>query len=330
MSLTATVKEFLERRGVVRRPAVDGAVQREPGVRAAAGAVTQDGGAQFFYPLPAMPVLAREILGLAQEPDARPARLAALTGRDPAVADLVVGWARLPLCGQAQEPVASLDQAIAMLGPAAPHITLGFAAGKSLRIPFEGPIGLRACWRHAVYSAALARALVQALPGPRRPEAGLAHLAGLLHNCGFLLLGHLFQPEFYLLNKLVCAKTKTQVTTLERHILCMGRARRLVGLGHARMGAGLMRAWNMPEAVVVAAGEHHNADYRGPHRAYTQLVLIADRLLKRCGIGDAADGELPPQVTAALGLTEERAAQVLERVLDNGAALDALARQAAA
>ncbi|MDE2089723.1 MAG: HDOD domain-containing protein [Gammaproteobacteria bacterium] len=330
MSLTATVKEFLERHRVIRRPAMDGVAGQEPGVRGAVAAVTQTDCAQSPYPLPAMPVLAREILGLTQEPDARPARLASLVERDPAVAELVAGWARLPLPGQAQEPVASLDQAIAMLGPAAPHITLGFVAGKSLRIPSEGPIGLHACWRHAVYSAALARALAQALPDPRRPEVGLVHLAGLLHNCGFLLLGHLFQPEFYLLNKLVCAKTKTQVTTLERHILCMGRAQRLVGMGHAQMGAGLMRAWNMPEAVTVAVGEHHNADYRGPHRAYAHVVLIADRLLKRCGIGDAADGGLPPQVTAALGLTEERAAQALERVLENGAVLDTLARQAAA
>ncbi len=329
MSLTATVKEFLERRRVTRRPALDGMVEREPDVRAvsaAAAAVTQDDCAQSLYPLPAMPALAREILSLIQAPGAR---LAALVERDPTVADLVVDWARLPLFGQAHGPVASLEQAVERLGAAGPHIALGFVAAKFSRVPSEGPLGLHACWRHAIYSAALARALAQALPDSRHLEAGLVHLAGLLHNCGFLLWGHLFQPEFYLLNKLVCARTKTQVTMLERQILCMGRAQRLVGMGHARMGAGLMRAWSMPEAVMVAVGEHHNADYRGPHRAYAHLALIADRLLKRCGIGDAADGELPPQVTAALGLTEDQAAHALERVLENGAALDALARQAA-
>jgi len=135
------------------------------------------------------------------------------------------------------------------------------------------------------------------------------------------LLGHFFPAEFFLLNKLVRSNPDLSIRTLEM---------RVVGMDHPEMGALLMRSWDMPEPVIAAIRNHHDEAYSGEHQTYVQLVLLADRLLKGHGIGDAETGELPEGVLVSLGLTEERALAVLDRILHGADALDSLARQIAA
>lgn len=347
MSLSATFKDFFERRVLTH----GGAAAQRSGTRTAAGrantpvfevrqppgrmsetalaAFTPGCPEQPAYPLPPLPVMAQEILRLDRESEVCGEQLAVLIERAPEVAALLLRWAQLPLSGHGCAHADTPRVAIEALGTAACDTALAFAAARAFQGPCEGPLGRYALWRHALYSAAVARILAEELPAELRPEPGLVYLSSLLHNCGFSLLGHLFQPEFYLLSKLVCARPKTQVTILEKHILCMGQAQRLVGMGHGQVGACLMQAWNIPEAARVAACEHHNEDYRGPYYVYANLMLITGRLLKRCGIGDAVDGELPPGVMAGLCVPQDRAVEALERVLVIAPRLDALARQAA-
>jgi HD-like signal output (HDOD) protein len=206
------------------------------------------------------------------------------------------------------------------------NLALGICAGKSLRTPPDGPLGLHAFWRHATYSAALTQTLAGLLPRALRPKAGLAYLAGLLHNFGYLLLGHLFQPEFYLLNKLVEANPNTAITELEGRVLGMGQARDALTMGHAQMGAWLMQSWHMPEEIIVALREHHNPDYRGAFAVYARLVLVADYLLKTQGIGDADPGPLPATIMADLGLDMAAAETALECVLRSADELDGMSQ----
>jgi HD-like signal output (HDOD) protein/prolyl-tRNA editing enzyme YbaK/EbsC (Cys-tRNA(Pro) deacylase) len=269
--------------------------------------------------LPAMPSLAQKIIQLNANPYAHAEDLAKLVEKDPSLTAQVVRYAQSPFYGY-QGQVASVRQAISrVLGyDMVMNISLGVAAARPFKVPPEGPLGLNAFWRHATYSAALTQALANAVPREQRPRPGTAYLAGLLHNFGFLLLGHLFPKEFAVLHRAVINEPETPVVELEQ---------RLIGATHMEMGAWLMDAWNMPQEILVVQKEHHNLNYDGPHAVYVRLVALADRLLKGMDMGDAASDELPDDLLASLGLDAGQVAKVLERMVEGRDELDTMARQ---
>ena len=269
--------------------------------------------------LPAMPTLAQKIIQLNSNPYAHAEDLAKLVEKDPSLTAQIVRYAQSPFYGY-QGKVASVRQAISrVLGyDMVMNISLGVAAARPFKVPQEGPLGLSAFWRDATYSAALTQALCNIVPRENRPRPGTAYLAGLLHNFGFLLLGHLFPKEFALLHRAVVQEPETPIVELEQ---------RLIGSTHMEMGAWLMEAWNMPQEIIVVQQEHHNLDYSGPHANYVHLVTLADRLLKGLGMGDADSDTLPAELLASVGLTAEQVQKVMDRALESREELDTMARQ---
>ena len=273
--------------------------------------------------LPLLPQSTHELLRMRNDPHATIAQLAKIVSLDPSLAAQVVRYARSAYYGY-RGKVETLQQAITqVLGfDMVLYMALGLSTAKALQMPADGPLGMRAFWRHSVYTASLAQALNTLLPPGTRGKPGLVYLAGLLHDFGFLLLGHLFRAEFFLLNKTVAANPSVPVTLIEKRIL---------GVEHTQIGTWLLRHWDMPEEVCVTTQEHHNEYYRGPHASYANLVLLADHLLKGSFISDAAAAEPPPVILTALGLDEERVMEVTRKVLDESrTGLDEMARAIAA
>ena len=268
--------------------------------------------------LPAMPTLAQKIIQLNANPYAHAEDLAKLIERDPSLSAQIVRYAQSPLYGY-QGKVISVRQAISrVLGyDMVMNIALGIAATRPFKLPAEGPLGLNAFWRHATYSAALAQALCSAVPRSLRPRPGMAYLAALLHNFGFLLLGHLFPREFAVLHNAVRQEPGTPVLELEQ---------RLLGTTHMEIGAWLMESWNMPQEVIISQREHHNPDYNGVHANYAQVVALADAMLKGHDMGDAASDDIPESILSAVGLQEEQALAVLSRTLEGSDDLESMAR----
>jgi HD-like signal output (HDOD) protein len=201
------------------------------------------------------------------------------------------------------------------------NLALGIATARSFKIPSIGPLGLNAFWRHATYSATLVQALSRELPPSSRPLAGLSYLAGLLHNFGHLLLGHLFKREYCILSNLVSDHPEVPLIEHERAAL---------GIEHGELGGWLLEQWNMPEEIIVAVREHHREDYDGPHAVYSRLVLIADRMLRDLDMGDATTNDLPAPLLDALGLKEIQTVMVMGRILEGMTDLNAMARALAA
>ncbi|HHM06195.1 MAG TPA: HDOD domain-containing protein [Gammaproteobacteria bacterium] len=272
--------------------------------------------------LPAMPAMAQKILGLRADPNADVSRLAELVEQDPSLAAQVIRYARSPFFAYGGK-VDSVHTAIArVLGfEMVMNLALGIAAARPFRIPSIGPLGLNNFWRHATYSAALVQALAKSLPLAQHAPPGLSYLAGLLHNFGHLLLGHLFKREFCMLNNLITDHPELPLEELEQ---------RALGVTHPELGAWLMARWNMPEEIIVATRHHHDESYAGPHAIYPRLVMIADHVLKGHGIGDAPQAELPDAVLEALGAEELQILMAVRRILDGCEGLNAMARQLAA
>lgn len=284
-----------------------------------------------LYALPPMPHSAARILQLRADPDASIQALSAIVEADPSLAAQVVRFARSPFFGYRGEISSITDAIHRVLGfDMVVNMALGLSAGRPFHLPESGPLGLNAFWRHAIYSAALAQQLARRLHVRQGVKPGLAYLGGLLHNFGYLLLGHLFKPEFTLLNRMAGASPEVPVVRLEEQVLGMGEGRRVVAMGHARMGAWLMHAWGMPQEVVVSLAEHHNENYIGEHAGYAAVVLLADRLARRLQLGDGDSEELPPALLERLGLDAALVEEVYGRVLAGGDGLEAMAAAIAA
>ncbi len=269
--------------------------------------------------LPAMPEMAQRILQLRDNPYADLRALGQIVDLDPSLSAQVVRYARSPLFGY-QGKIESTQDAIALVMgyDLTMNLLLGIAVGRSFRNASDGPLGLAAFWRHAIYTGVLTQALGKSLPAASRPKPGLTQLAGMLHNFGVLLLGHLFPAEFYWLNRQVEQNPQVPLVQLEQRVL---------GIDHTELGTWLMERWNMPPEVVVAIREHHHPDYNGVHCVYSGLVLLANRLLHRVGMGDAESAELPESLLADFGLSVEQADQVLGSVLESASVLDLMAAQ---
>lgn len=283
------------------------------------------------YELPPMPEMARRVLELRNNPDATISELATIVELDPSLAAQVVRYATSPFYAYRGKINSIQDAITRVLGfDMVMNMALGLSTGKSFRNPCDGPLGLHAFWRHAVYSATLVQALAKQMSPSTRPQPGMVYLAGLLHNFGFLLLGHLFPPEFKLLNKLVAAHPESPVTALEKCVLGMGQAQNLLEMGHAQIGAWLMQSWRMPEEIIVTLREHHNPEYQGDHAVFPHLIMVSDHVLKGREIGDAPDALLPPSSLDCIGLSEDIVQNIANELFEDCTSLDMMARQLAA
>jgi HD-like signal output (HDOD) protein len=272
--------------------------------------------------LPPMPEMAHKIVTLNANPYARVQDLAAIVEVDPSLSAQIVRYARSPFFGY-RGRINSIHEAIArVLGyDLVMNIALGIAAAAPFKHERSGPLGLDAYWRHATYSAILTQSLSATVGKGARPRQGMAYLAGLLHNFGFVVLGHMYPDSFRQLNDAVVANPDTPVIELEKSI---------VGATHTEIGGWLMQAWNMPGEVVTTVREHHNVDYAGNFAPYVHLVRLVDHLLKRYELGDAPNSEIPADAMQSLGVAQTQIDAKLNKLLEARDDLDQIARTLAA
>jgi len=269
---------------------------------------------------PAMPEMASRILSLGSHPEV--SELVEIVELDPGLAAQILRQATSPFFGYRGKVNSLRDAITRVLGmDRAMNLALGIAAGKALQCPVDGPVGRKAIWVHAAYSAALMQSLAECLPREKGVSPGMCYLGGLMHNIGLLVLGHLFPSELYSLTKAILASPRDAVIDLEQ---------RLFMTNHTEIGMWLMNKWRMPGEVITVVSKHHDAEYQGDHAIYANLALLADRLLQRLEIGDAGSEELPVALLDSFGLEEDAAAGALQSVLESRSDLDSLASHLAA
>lgn len=268
--------------------------------------------------LPSMPPLAAHLLRIHNRGEASVAELSAIIAMDPALSAQLIRHARSSHFNHSGR-IDSLEDAIvhALGFDLALNMALGVAICHHFNTESHGPVGLHAFWRHAIFSATLSEALARQLPSHLGISPGMAYLAGLLHNIGYLVMGHMLQPEFYLLNRVIDANPDVPITLVEK---------RLLGIGHTHIGAWLMRSWQMPEAIVTTVREHHNEVHHGDHSHYVHLLVVADCLLKSHSIGDGPSRSVPPGSLNLLGLDLHRAMEITEQLIDEAEGLNGLAK----
>jgi HD-like signal output (HDOD) protein/prolyl-tRNA editing enzyme YbaK/EbsC (Cys-tRNA(Pro) deacylase) len=269
--------------------------------------------------IPPLPETAQKIIKLRVDPNATIDDITGVVETDPALAAQVVSWAASPYYGSPGKIRSVEDAIVRILGfDLVINLALGLALGKTLSLPKDHPQAATPYWHQSIYTAAVIEGLTRAIPRAQRPEAGLTYLAGLLHNFGYLLLAHVFPPHFSLICRHLEANPHLGHGYVEQHLL---------GITREQMGAWLMRYWDMPDELSTALRFQHDPHYTGEYAQYANLVCLAVRLLRNRGIGSGGDPSIPDELLERLGLSRDKAEDVVTKVLDAEALLRELAAQ---
>lgn len=268
--------------------------------------------------LPGLSESMQTIVRLRSSPDAGVDDLVPVVKRDPSLSAQVMGWASSPYYAAPGRVRSIEDAVIRVLGfDLVINLAVGVAMGKVLQLPTDTPRGSIYYWDQAICTATLCEKLAARAQLDEPPRPGLAYLAGLLHNFGYLVLGYLFPPYFSRLSRYIEANPHLEQQQVEQEVLNVTRE---------QIGGWLLESWKLPEEVAMAVRFQQRPDAAGEHRVYARLLYLANRLLRAEGLSDGPRRELPAGLVAQLGLTPEQVRQAVEEVRAQVDSLSQLSR----
>lgn len=189
----------------------------------------------------------------------------------------------LRMCNSAYYGVAreveSLDDAVRLLGTTKVfQLAMAAYTRAMLAAPQEGyglPAG--ALWTHSVTVALAGRLVAQRM---NCPQLGLLFTAGLLHDCGKVVLNEFVRAEYAEIVRRV-AEDRLSFCDVERQVL---------GYTHAEVGARVAEAWKLPASIVDCIRYHHEPEQNTPPSAVVDAVHLADSVGLMLGVGAGDDG----------------------------------------
>jgi putative nucleotidyltransferase with HDIG domain len=200
--------------------------------------------------------------------DADARRLAETVRRDPALAGRLLELANSSAFG-GREKVVSLQQAVCRLGALALRQLVLTVAARTRVFRIAGrEAWVRALFQHCVLTGLHAQEIARL----KRLSVEDAFLAGLFHDVGKAVL---MQASVDLCQVHGPADDEAAVTDCI-HAL------------HAREGARLVRAWQLPERLALAVARHHDYDPADAACRGACVVALADALATATMVQDAA------------------------------------------
>jgi HD-like signal output (HDOD) protein len=273
--------------------------------------------------MPALPETARRVLELRAKDEPAIVALAKLIELDPSLSAQVIRYARSTLYGY-RGKIDSVEAAISrVLGyDVVLNIALSLATTKPFKIPRSGKLGADEYWMRAVRCAILSQGLCHAMPATREVSASFAYLGGLLHEFGLLVIGHLYPKDYAKLNLLLANNPEVDLIQLERATF---------GITHTEAGARILRAWNLPDEIIVPALKHTDDKFQGIHQDYVHLIQLANQLLNY-------DEENPnpvmqrvsPALMAKLDLDEAAILKIAQQIIPTFVDMNSMIRKLAA
>jgi len=157
-------------------------------------------------------------------------------------------------------------------------------------------------WRHSISVGLVALMLVN-LSSKKREfniPAEDIQLVGLLHDIGKIIFEQYFHPEF---NKILawCKANQFPLFVVEEKVF---------RISHSELGSWLAKRWNLQDYFLTVIQNHHHPEQAMPEfRKLCELILAADHVVNKAGIGESGNG-LPPTVDdtlwASVGLEASR------------------------
>jgi len=208
------------------------------------------------------------------------------------------------------EPVASVDQAVLLLGhQQILHIVLTLAFGSAMVVPLPGyAVEASELWRHSLMTATAAE-IVAAEASDMNVEAPVAFTVGLLHDIGKLAMSQAITAEVQQEIRQLVEQERCSRTEAEKKIL---------GADHAEIGACLLKSWNLPDEIVEAVANHHQPVCE-PRPRLSVITHLANCLAHLAGSAPGWDGfavRVDPKAVSAVNLDAARLEVMVVAVRD--------------
>jgi len=193
--------------------------------------------------LPLFTGMAAQLISSVEREDVTMAEMGRLISSDPAIVMDLLRKVNSPFYGLNRK-IGNATDAIAVLGlDQIRRIVTAAVLQRPLLAYLHDTDGARVLWRHQLLCAAIARHL----HSRKGADAEVAYMAGLLHDVGRLVMVMHF-PQ--LADDLLGPR--------EDEVNVIAWERRHFGFDHALVGAALLKAWEMPDAMMLSTGQHHN------------------------------------------------------------------------
>lgn len=259
--------------------------------------------------LPPLPETAQRIIHLRVNPNAVMGDLVDIVESDPSLAAQVVSWASSSFYAAAGQVRSVHDAVSRVLGfDLVMNLAVGLSLGRALEQPNDRPEGHVDYWQQAIWQAQSAGVLASMMPRGQRPLFGLAYLAGLLHNFGYLVLAHVFPPHFKLVCRSLEVNHQMDSSVIEHFLL---------GITREQIATQLMANWGMPEEVTLAIRHQKNPDFNGEFDVYAKLLWLGRQLLIERGIALGASEPVSDDIYLSLGLDKAKVEEQFDELVGN-------------
>jgi len=224
--------------------------------------------------LPSPSQVAREVIGLASDPDIEIAKVANAISCDPAMAAKLLRIANSAFYSQ-RRPSQNIRQALVIIGlNAALTLALSFSLVSTLRGCKPNGIDYKRFWRRSLLAATASRAFAEQVCKGQDEEA---FLIGLLQDVAILAIDRC-ADSFY--TDMPAHATHQTVIEHER--------KKLDGKDHAYFGAMLLRTWKLPESICSSVERSHSVRSHDSQTAEGKLACC-------CALGSIlADAVISP------------------------------------
>ncbi|WP_166269745.1 aminoacyl-tRNA deacylase and HDOD domain-containing protein [Marinobacter caseinilyticus] len=267
--------------------------------------------------LPPLPETAQRIIHLRVNPNAVMGDLVDIVESDPSLAAQVVSWASSSFYAAAGQVRSVHDAVSRVLGfDLVMNLAMGLALGRTLKQPEDQPEGFVGYWQQAIWQAQSGGILASMMPRGKRPAFGLAYLAGLLHNFGYLVLAQVFPPHFQLACRSWEVNAHEDTAMVEQFLL---------GITREQIGAQLMSNWGMPEEINVALRHQKNPGYDGEFEVYAKLLWLGRQLLTARGIPLGVSETIPDALFDTLGLDRVQVEAQFDELVESKDSIMAMA-----
>lgn len=264
--------------------------------------------------LASLPEVVVRAIDLINDPDSSAAAIGQVIAKDPALTARLLKIVNSPFYGFPSR-IDTVSRAIAVIGTLELlDLILATSVIKAFRGIRPDLVAMDDFWEHSLYTGVVARVLAGRHRAPQ-PERYL--VAGLLHDIGALVM---YQQIPYIAADTL-RRARTELTPL--HVL----EREVLGFDHGDVGAALLRAWQVPDALIESTRAHHAPQLQDAYALESTIVHLADVIA--CAVRDPVVeiGRVPPLESEAwdvLGLP----AHSLEGVVAEADALFDEARRA--
>jgi HD-like signal output (HDOD) protein len=226
--------------------------------------------------LPSLPEVALKIRRALADEDVSIGEIARLLGTDPALAARTLRIANSAMFYRGSRPITSLSGAVSQLGQKmVRNVALSFAAQQAFIGYGSRPLRdlVSAVWRHSIHAAVICHMLARVRT---KLNADEAFLTGLLHEIGKLY---------------IFMRAKDDVEALSSD----PGFQSVLAAWHPRIGRAVIEAWELPEQLAAAVGDHEACSLDAPEPPTMTAVVAVANYLAEHSEAACADAEFHAQ-----------------------------------